>query len=107
MKSSPLPEVVGAESEVDTVEDRVAAGSEVQFAIALRGVLVDSKVPLHELTSVAQPAERCPRVVDVAEASPDGGFEAGILERAQLREQVLQSLLGNDARCLVGCPLRG
>ena len=58
MKSSPLSEVVGVESEVDAVEDRVAAGSELQFAIALSGVLVDGKVPLLELAAVAQSAER-------------------------------------------------
>ncbi len=107
MKSSPLSEVVGAESEVDAVEDGVAAVGELQFAIALSGVLVDGKVPLLQLAAVAESAERRSRGVDVAEASPDGGLQAGILERAQLREQVLQSLVGNGACCLVGWLLRG
>ena len=107
MKSSPLSEVVSVEGEVDAVEDCVVAGSEVQLAIALSGVLVDGKVPLLELAAVAQAAERRSRVVDVAEASPDGGFQPGILERTQLREQVLQRLVGNGARCLVGWLLRG
>lgn len=102
MKSSELSEVVGVESEVDAVGDSVAGGSEFQFAITLRGVLVDGKVPLLELAAVAQAAERCSGVVDVAEASADGGFQPGILERTQLREQVLQGLVGNGARSLVG-----
>jgi hypothetical protein len=59
------------------------------------------------LAAVAQSAERRSGVVDVAEASSDRGFQLGILERTQLREQVLQSLLGNGARYLVGWFLRG
>jgi hypothetical protein len=82
VKSSPLSEVVSVESEINAVEDRVAAGSEFQLAIALSGVLVDGKVPLLQLATVAQSAERPSSIVDVAEASPDRGLQTGILERA-------------------------
>ncbi len=66
-----LPEIVGMQRAADTLADSVKGGCEFKLSVAPGGVLVDGEVPLFQLSSVPQPAQRPAVIVHVAEASAD------------------------------------